>query len=220
MAATLLVFAAFFQLLQLTTAQAVDRTLEAEASGSGVVRAVVNKIEAVFGDDDQFLRRIAYVESKDGTDARTYRNGYHGGIWQVDMIGFRDTQDVVSHPGLPAKFEQIMQEFGINWPNVEWMDLRKPLYSGIAARLKLSNVPTPIPCDVAGQAAYWKRHYNTELGSGTVQKFIDDVEALENKEGMILCMLWAGLYEAYLNTQVSGVREGSRRGAGGHRPSN
>lgn len=183
MGAILVALIVLLQVFQLTTAQGVDRTLEAEASGASVVRAVVGKIEAVFGADSQFLRRIANVESRDGTHSNTYRNGYHGGIWQVDEIGFMDTQDVASHPGLRAKYEQILREFGINWPDVEWMDLRKPLYSGIAARLKLSNIPAPIPCDVAGQAAYWKRYYNTELGSGTEQKFIDDVMALGSSEG-------------------------------------
>lgn len=170
-------------MFQQTPAQGVDRTLEAEASGVSEVRAVVGKIEAVFGNDNQFLRRIAYVESIDGTHQNTYQNGYHGGIWQVDEIGFRDTQNIASHPGLSAKYEQIMREFGINWPDVEWMDLRKPLYSGIAARLKLLNILAPIPCDIAGQAAYWKRYYNTVLGRGTEQKFIDDVRALGSNEG-------------------------------------
>ncbi len=183
MAAVLIVIA-LLQLLQLTLAQSVDRTLEAETSGASVVRAVVDKIDAVFGEDNQFLRRVAFVESKDGTDSATYRNGYYGGIWQVDEIGFYDTQNVASHPGLTAKYEQIMQEFGINWPDVVWMDLRRPLYSGIAARLKLLNIPERIPCDIAGQAAYWKRYYNTELGRGTVQKFIDDVRTLGMKEGI------------------------------------
>ena len=185
MSAKLLVLViAFLQGFQLTIAQGVDRTLQPEASGANVVRAVVNKIEAVFGDDNQFLRRVAYVESIDGTHRDTYRNGYHGGIWQVDELGFRDTQDVASHPGLPARYDLIRQKFGINWPDVEWVDLRRPLYSGLAARLFLLNIPDPIPCDVAEQAAYWKRYYNTIQGSGTEQKFIIDVSTLGSNEGM------------------------------------
>ena len=185
MSAKLLVLViAFLQVFQQTNAQGVDRTLQPEASGANVVRAVVRKIEAVFGDDNQFLRRIAFVESIDGTNPDTYRNGYHGGIWQVDEVGFRDTQDVASHPGLRARYELIRQEFDINWPDVEWMDLRRPLYSGLAARLFLLNIPDPIPCDVAGQAAYWKCHYNTIQGSGTEQKFINDVSTLGSNEGM------------------------------------
>ena len=29
------------------------------------------------------MRRLAYVESRDGLDTDTYREDYHGGIWQV-----------------------------------------------------------------------------------------------------------------------------------------
>ena len=164
--------------------QGVDRTIEPEASGSDVVLAVVARIEAVFGSDKKFLRRIAYVESKDGTDQGTYRNGYDGGIWQVDQIGFQSTKDTNSHPGLRSKYETIKKNFGIDWTQVQWRDLRKPLYSGLAARLIIFNVPDAIPCDISGQAAYWKRHYNTEAGAGTVDKFTNDVNALENMQCM------------------------------------
>ena len=98
----------------------------------------------------------------------------------MDEVGFRATQDVSSHPALIGKFRKIMQRFRIDWPNVQWNDLRKPLYSGIAARLFLSNIPAPIPYDIPGQAAYWKRYYNTGAGAGTEQKFIDDSKRLQS----------------------------------------
>ena len=168
---------------QLSVQQGVDRTLERGVSGADVVKATVNKIQNVFGDDQQFLRRIAYVESKDGTDSNTYRSGYHGGIWQVDEIGFLDTQNTVSHPRLDVRYEQITEEFGIDWPSVQWSDLRIPLYSAIAARLILLNIPEAIPCGIQGQATYWKTYYNTDAGAGTVSKFLMDVDALNAKEG-------------------------------------
>ena len=69
----------------------VDDTVTAGASGSDVVHAVVGRIEdgriegsKIFPNDNQFLRRIAYVESKDGADQGTYRSGYNEGIWQVE----------------------------------------------------------------------------------------------------------------------------------------
>ena len=164
-----------------------DRILTPEESGSAVVKAVVSKISSsgIFPPDKGFLRRVAYVESKDGMDSATYRNGYHGGIWQVDKIGFEDTKNTASHPNLQKKFDAIKKSFmgadgnPLNWRSVEWSDLRKPLYSGLAARLFLCNVPEPIPCTVCGQAKYWKKHYNTEAGGGTAKKFEDDVKALE-----------------------------------------
>ena len=157
------------------------------ASGSAVVEAVISKISSsgIFPPDKGFLRRVAYVESKDGTHSATYRSGYHGGIWQVDKIGFEDTKNTASHPKLQTKFDAIKKSFTgadgnpLDWRSVEWSDLRKPLYSGLAARLLLTNIPAAIPSDIPGQADYWKKHYNTEAGGGTAKKFEDDVKALE-----------------------------------------
>ena len=55
------------------------------AQGVGVVDEIVQVIldSGIFPDDQCFLRRIALVESKFGTDPNTYRAGYFGGIWQV-----------------------------------------------------------------------------------------------------------------------------------------
>ena len=166
---------------------AVDKALIPGASGTDVVRSIVERIQRsnIFPPDNQLLRRIAYVESKDGTDGRTYREDYYGGIWQVDLIGFRATQDTQSHPGLRRKFEQIQEICGINWQQVQWQDLRKPLYSGLAARLFLSNVPDPIPAasDIHAQGQYWKVHYNSASGAGLVQRFEREVRALQRQEG-------------------------------------
>ena len=169
----------------------VDQTLTAGASGEAVVEAVVSRIRlsGIFPSDRSLLRRIAFVESKDGADQRTYRAGYHGGIWQVDQIGFQDTQNTASHPGLIAKHQKIQDNFGIDWSRVTWMDLRKPLYSGIAARLFLSNIPEAIPpaSEIEKQGDYWKIHYNSNAdnAAGTVQKFVNDVRALEAGKGII-----------------------------------
>ena len=99
-------------LVSLSTQQGVDRTLEREASGADVVRAVVNRVQGVFGRDSQFLRRVAFVESKDGTDSNTFRSGYYGGIWQVDEIAFMSTQDVASHPRLTERHGQNLKSTG------------------------------------------------------------------------------------------------------------
>lgn len=63
-----------------------DLTLQPGTSGATVVEAVTDRLEAscVFSEDKMFIRRIAYVETFDGVDEKTYREGYHGGIWQVE----------------------------------------------------------------------------------------------------------------------------------------
>jgi len=40
------------------------------------------------------------------------------------------------------------------------------------ARLKYYMVPEAIPKDLHGQAAYWKRWYNTPLGAGTTEEYM------------------------------------------------
>ena len=176
-----------------------DQTLDPRTSGAKVVEAAVQKIEesdGIFPDDNQFLRRIAYVESKDGTDASTYRAGYYGGIWQVDELGFQDTQNTNSHHDLAEKFAEIQAMFGIDWTKVTWRDLEKPFYSALAARLLLSNSNKTIPSssEIQKQAEYWKTYYNTENGTGTEQKFVTDVMALNQLTSKGWCILLAYLY--------------------------
>ena len=161
---------------------AMDDTLMENASGSAVVRAAVGRIEDanIFPNDNQLLRRIAYVESKDGTDNNTYRVGYYGGIWQMNEVGFQVTQNTMSHQGLATILDSIQEQFGIYWSAVCWQDLRRPLYSGLATRLFLSNVPTAIPfaSDLQAQGEYWIAHYNMNAGNRSVERFVQDVQSL------------------------------------------
>ena len=91
----------------------------------------------------------------------------------MDEIGYRET---VIQSGLKKYWDQIKAKLHIDWTSTTWADLEKPLYSGLAARLFLARISAPIPTDLNAQAQYWKTHYNTVAGSGTVQKFIDDVK--------------------------------------------
>ena len=133
---------------------------QTEASGKQVVDAVIQRFCSTGFETNEaklcFLKRFAWVESKFGTDRRTFRTGCHGGIWQIDLKAFRDTQDVNAHPGLKEKYQRIKTTFGIMVP---WSECRKPLYSALAAWLYLSNNPRSIPADVEGQANYWKLYY-------------------------------------------------------------
>ena len=101
-----------------------------------------------------------------------------------------DTKDTFSHSSLNGKHQKVRQHLGIDWSTVTWNDLRKPLYSGLAARLFLSNIKQEIPfaSEIALQASYWKLYYNKN-GAGTVQKFIDDVKALQENRGIIIMII-------------------------------
>lgn len=149
-------------------AQSSDDILyQSNANGSAVVLLVVGRLQqsGVFGNDNELLRRIAFVETRDGTLPDTFREGYNGGIWAVDEAAFLGTKtNDASNVRLPAKLQQIRDHFEIDWTSVQWSDLRKPLHSAIAARLILYLAPRAIPPtnDLEAQAMFWVQYYNSD----------------------------------------------------------
>ena len=107
----------------------------------------------------------------------------NGGIWQVDEDKFLSIQDTNRSS---TRNVAVRTAFNIDWPSVQWRDLRIPLYSGIAARLFLLNISDTesIPCDIPGQAAYWSTHYSSNT---IVETYIEDVTLLtsENRKRKI-----------------------------------
>ena len=165
---------------QCVHAQFDDIILQEVSNGSAVVLLTIARLQqsGIFADDNKLLRRIAYVETRDGTADNTYRQGYDGGIWAVDENIFNDTQNINIHPRLRAKFDQIRRQFNVDWCSVRWSDLRKPLYSAIAARLALYNFPRTIPkaTDVSAQAQLWADYYRQ---GGSVSEFVTVASELQ-----------------------------------------
>ena len=163
---------------------AVDRTIEPEVRGNEVVETVVSRIErsAIFENDYGYIRRIAWVETRDGLNrTATFRNGYHGGLWQVDEVVFQETIDTVTYPQLLEKYQQIQVEFAIDWSTTRWEDLRKPLYSGLAIYLymvTIIGITESIPLNIHDQADHWKRNYRLHV-EVTVEEFVTLVGELE-----------------------------------------
>lgn len=52
------------------------------------------------------------------------------------------------------------------------------MYSTAICRLVYLPARPAIPDTVQGRAEYWKAHYNTSLGKGTVEKYLDDYRRL------------------------------------------
>ena len=154
----------------------VDLTLVPEVNGTAVVQACIAKISlsALFSSDESLLRRIAHVETGDGTDVDTYTGTNNdGGIWQLSLAKYSSTKAVSSQ-----LLQGISTSFSINWASTVWSDLRKPLYSAIAARLYLEVISNPIPLstDVSGQGSYWANYYTSS--GGTQSYFVTAVNAL------------------------------------------
>ena len=144
-----------------------------EASGEEVVSEAIKVINKIgFPDDKGFLKEIAKHESHSGKHQDTFRKNYHGGIYQIDKIGFTKTQDIKSHPKLKKWYKKIKDISGVDWTKVKWEDLRKPFYSTLAARLYLITIPAVIPKTLKERAKYYKKYYNRS-GKGTPSKFME-----------------------------------------------
>ena len=110
-----------------------------------------------------------------------YREGYNGGIWQVDENIFDDTQNVANNLELVNTYSKVLGAFGVNWTaEIQWVDLRRPFFSALAARIYFEIVEKDIPNigDLESQGQFWKSHYNSNP-QDTVQTFVNDVDALE-----------------------------------------
>ena len=128
----------------------------------------------------RLIRRIAFVETKDGTIGDTF----NGGIWAVDEKKFSVTQNIKGFSRLPAKLQQIERTLNFNWLKVKWSDLGRPLFGAIAARLVLflASDPTPPATDLVGQALFWVEHYNR---NGTVSEFLSRSSGLEGRHDIL-----------------------------------
>ena len=93
--------------------------------------------------------------------------------------------NVTAHAELGDLYVNIFMEFGVTWTEVQWMELRAPFFSALAARIYFEIVEEDIPNigDLEGQGQFWKLHYNSNP-EDTVQLFVSDVDALE-QEGSV-----------------------------------
>jgi Mg-chelatase subunit ChlD len=100
----------------------------------------------------------------------TFKHGsadFYGGIWQISETDFESDQKSLSK----TVVKQINAEFHIDWTKVSYKDLVKPLYSGLAARIRIAAYygSNEIPQDEDAQADYWARQYTINTwGNNTV----------------------------------------------------
>ena len=84
-------------------------------------------------------------------------------------------------------FDAIEANFGIKWSEVEWEDLQKPLYSGLAARIAIDKLKTNIPRSTEDQATIWAEHHQTIDSNVELMKkrFTDFAGSLVSSENPI-----------------------------------
>jgi len=91
------------------------------------------------------------------------------GISQIDEIPFYDIKDRVKQ----SDKGRLSAYFGIDIDLIEWNHIRyNPLLALIFTRLKYKKIPEEIPATLELRASYWKKHYNTTAGKGTIEHYI------------------------------------------------
>lgn len=116
------------------------------------------------------LLGTAAQESRFGTYIHQI-NGPALGVFQMEPA---TEEDIWTHflTYKPYLRDMVKKSTGVKQPDP--YHLRGNLLYQIAmARLHYYRVPEPLPpsTDIMGMAMYWKQHYNTHLGRGTVEEF-------------------------------------------------
>uniref|UniRef100_A0AC35GEI4 VWFA domain-containing protein n=1 Tax=Panagrolaimus sp. PS1159 TaxID=55785 RepID=A0AC35GEI4_9BILA len=144
-----------------------DATHTQNAIGSDVVIASIRKVQdtCIFPNDLLFLRRLAYVQSKDGNSLKSSNSGKDkSGIWQTTSAMLSEVQKDENHT-------EIEKHFGIDLNKLSWSngDLSIPLNDVIVARYYANLQDHNIPLGVNAQADYWVKNFNP---SGNTKQFI------------------------------------------------
>ena len=98
------------------------------------------------------------------------------GYWQMEPATHDDCwESYLRYPvryNLATKIKSLLN----GDPPVANAMVTNPHYAAAMCRIRYLRVHEPLPNygDVHAYAAYWKQFYNTPLGAGTIQEFIDN----------------------------------------------
>ena len=144
------------------------------SNGSELVNAIIWNIECrgLFHDENMFMRRLAYVETKDGAEGQGRK-----GIWNVSTYSLGDMK-LSALASNTTLLDQICDSFGMDMEKAvgrpDKQNLTDPLVSGVitAFYLKFLTVEKgqqiPSAENVSGQATFWVT--NIKAGNKTATR--------------------------------------------------
>lgn len=120
---------------------------------------------------DQLLLGTALKESDGFRKLRQYGGGPAVGLWQMERATFDDLEGryLLRRPEL-AERVRMLSHLAL-FEALAW----NLAYACGLARVRYFMVPAPLPAldDIEAQARYWKQHYNTPGGRGTVAEYVE-----------------------------------------------
>ena len=79
-------------------------------------------------------------------------------------------------PELKKLQDEVFKKLFVLWSGINWKDLSKPLYSGLAAAMYLkAKTNETIPFSKPEQAKFWKKYFRT---NGNEQAFLAAMQAM------------------------------------------
>lgn len=146
-----------------------------------VVRPVLAELGLASPAAERLLIGTAAHESHFGElrqNAAGGRPGVARGIYQIEPWVVRDFHR--SWLAYRPVWRDRLAQFDAQAPALEARLAGDLCWQTAVARLLYYRVPDALPAadDVAGLARYWKRHWNTAAGAGTVERWVADWDRL------------------------------------------
>jgi hypothetical protein len=138
-----------------------------------VIRPVLKDLDLWSVEAEQLVLGTACQESKCGEYLVQLGGGPALGIYQMEPA----THDDIWRNYLPGRaIKYKISDFAFN-AGLDADEMIGNLYYATAmCRIHYLRVPEKIPVGLHPQAAYWKKYYNTPLGAGTINEYINSWE--------------------------------------------
>lgn len=136
-----------------------------------VIRPVLKSLNALDANSERMVLGTACKESECGRFLKQLDGGPALGIYQMETATHDDlwVNFLANRPTLAHTIKGWM--FGHTLLNADEM-MGNLYYATAMCRVFYLRVPEIIPATLHEQAEYWKRHYNTALGAGTAEEYI------------------------------------------------
>lgn len=121
----------------------------------------------------QLVLGTACQESQCGRYLIQLGGGPALGIFQMEPATHNDIWQHFLKAGKPTDLGWKVMKESRAGPSAQEM-IGNLWYAAAMCRVHYYRRPEPLPAadDIPAQAAYWKKHYNTHLGAGTVEEYL------------------------------------------------
>lgn len=107
-------------------------------------------------------------------------NGPACGIFQIEPNTAKDVLD--NFIKYRPNYKKIYDDLFIKSLSLEQNLMYNLAFQIFICRLIYLRIKEPIPCSKISRASYWKQYYNTNLGKGTVNGYLDKVKKYDTRK--------------------------------------